>query len=140
MTTTIISVSKAQQSYNIAWDSLPPASRDFIINYGLRQYLNDSVAGVKPDQTIEAQKAVNARMEALRLGTVGVRATVERNPIKAEAKREVLKALRLKKIKPENVENLEEIISRHAEKHAGRLEKIVALRNASAEVELTIED
>ena len=139
MTSINIAVSKAQENYAVDFTALPQASQDFIINYGLRQYLNDAVAGIKPDQTAEAQTAVANRMQQLTSGTVGVRAVAEKNPVKAEAKREVLRALKAKGIKADTVENLDEIVTNHATKHEARLKKIVELRNTATDVELDIE-
>ena len=139
MTNISIAISKAQTTESIDFAQLPPASQNFVIAYGLRQYLNDAVAGIKPEQVAEAKAAVESRMKQLELGTVGVRAVAEKNPVKAEAKREVLKALKAKKISPDTVENLDEIISNHATKHKERLEKIVSLRNtAGVDVDLDI--
>lgn len=77
----------------IDFETLPEASRAFIINYGLRQYLNDGAAVAKdwtpPEgetRTIEEEKTrrVNDRLTKLREGTVAERASAGRTAVSVE--------------------------------------------------------
>lgn len=86
-----IHVSKANQSFDIDFAALPEASQAFVINYGLRQLLNDSVASVStknfPEASAEelvetAVDTVTGKIQALLDGTIGIRATTERDPLK----------------------------------------------------------
>lgn len=48
---------------SIDWAKLPEASQDFLIRYGLKQYLADGTAGEETQAAFEAQ--IEARMERL---------------------------------------------------------------------------
>lgn len=64
-----ITVAKAGQTYKVDFDKLPEASREYIIRYGLRQSLNDSVAGAEA-KSDEAFKRAEARYQAILAGTI----------------------------------------------------------------------
>lgn len=72
MTKLTVAVDKADFLEEIDFSGLPEVSQQFIIAYGLRQYLNDAVAGVKDDQA-KASEKVMLKMKKLIEGTVGTR-------------------------------------------------------------------
>lgn len=90
-----------EQSFE--FDSLPVAAQEFIINYGLKQYLSDGAAvGKEECETEELRNElkasrVNERADKLRQGTMSQRAASSRvvDPqakIKRELAKELLKA------------------------------------------------
>ena len=144
-----ISVAKAQQSYAVDFENLPAASQVFVINYGLRQYINDSVAGIKPDDTQGACEAVLNRLAQLDSGTVGIRATVERNPVKAEAMKlagdKVKTALRAKGIKVNDLAegvfkaNAEKVYAKYEAELTAKAKEILAIRSADSKVDVELD-
>lgn len=64
-----ITVAKAEKTFQVDFDKLPEASREYIIRYGLRQSLNDSVAGAEA-KSDEALKRAQARYDGLLDGTI----------------------------------------------------------------------
>lgn len=52
-----------QHPVTIDWEKMPEASQDFIVRYGLRQYLADAMAGA--DNEPDAKAKVNARLAKL---------------------------------------------------------------------------
>jgi hypothetical protein len=71
-----ITVSKTNQQFNIDFEALPKASQDYVIQYGLKQCLNDCHSAFKDVDHAKAQ--VEMKVEALRSGTVSLRAIGER--------------------------------------------------------------
>ena len=98
-----INIAKADTTIEIDFDSLPEVSKDYIINYGLTQALNDAVAPLavidgkvcvnkKPLDNTAADKfgeivigRVQKKIDALVAGTVRIAGTRIGDPIKAEA-------------------------------------------------------
>lgn len=68
-----VQIAKTQQTLNIDFATLPEASQKYIIQYGLKQCLNDSHSAFKDVE--EAKGQVEAKLEALQNGTVTLRAT-----------------------------------------------------------------
>ena len=64
MTTYTVVVAKTGDSFEYDWDTLPEASREFVIDYGLRQYVNDGHAGA----TVKAFPNETERLAAAREG------------------------------------------------------------------------
>lgn len=78
-------VNKAEMDYMIEWDELSDKSKEYIISYGLKQSLNDSVASVKDDLTL-AQGISGKRFDAIINGTIGTRQGTVRDPLSREIK------------------------------------------------------
>lgn len=55
-----------QHPVSIDFDALPEASKSFIVNYGLKQYLADGMAGA--DNYAEAAQGIEARVAKLQSG------------------------------------------------------------------------
>lgn len=91
-----INVSKAKRSFNVDWDLLPPEARRHIIEYGLRQNLNDRVASA--ESVGEAEGLVMKRIDALYANEFRTSGGRENDPVVTEAKRlaevEVRRAIR----------------------------------------------
>lgn len=56
----------AQFTREVTWDKLPDISQQFIIEYGLRQYLSDGMAGAETEA--DAISGVDARLDNLTSG------------------------------------------------------------------------
>lgn len=85
-----IFIAKADKSVTVDYDALPAVSQEYIINYGLRQVLNDaaaSVAGDDKDVVAKTLALVNKRLDRILAGTVNIRESSGRtaNPVQAEA-------------------------------------------------------
>lgn len=80
-----IHVNKAEMDYAVQWDELSDKSKEYVISYGLKQSLNDSVASVKDDVTL-AQGISGKRFDAILNGTIGTRQGVTRDPLSREIK------------------------------------------------------
>lgn len=134
-----ISVAKAQETFAIHFAELPAASQAFVIEYGLKQLLNDSTASLKVGnegiESIEdlkefATNAAQGKIDALEAGTIGTRATAERDPFKAAMREGAIKmlndALKAKGIKIKDIDKaahkakVDSILA--DEKHKARLE------------------
>lgn len=110
----------------IAFDELPEKSKQYLVNYGLRQSLSDSFASAKDAAEFEA--LLDKRVTSLLEGTVGMRGG-SGDPVTREAKRlaeiEVKGALRkanvtISKVDPEK---LKAALAAHLEANADRLKK-----------------
>ena len=66
-----IFIKKLDKTLEIDFDTLPEATKSYVINYGLKQTLNDSIAGATK---AEAEGLLAARLDALLAGTCGQRA------------------------------------------------------------------
>ena len=85
-----IFIAKAKRSITVDYDALPDVSKDYVINYGLRQALNDAAASVASDDTEVVEKTlalVDKRLSRILNGTVNVRDSFgrEANPVMVEA-------------------------------------------------------
>lgn len=75
----IINISKAEKSLTIDWETLPPVAQAHIIEYGLRQKLNDAGSQFKKgeDGTAEnAFAAAEAVLDALKKGLIRVNTSI----------------------------------------------------------------
>lgn len=80
-----IHVNAVDRDITVDWDSMPETAREFVIQYGLRQKLNDChVSGETPD---EKNAAVDKTVAALMSGDIRVGAARAGDPVSAEAKR-----------------------------------------------------
>lgn len=70
MTPITITIAKLGRDTTIDWEALPQASKDYIIAYGLKQTLNDSIASVSG---AEAEGLLAKRVDKLLAGTMGIR-------------------------------------------------------------------
>lgn len=71
-----INISKADTLLQVNWDAMPENAKAHIIEYGLRQKLNDAGSQFKKDEEGCADKALNAAeavLEALMAGQVTIR-------------------------------------------------------------------
>lgn len=98
-----INIAKAETSIEVDFAALPEVSREYIVNYGLTQALNDAVAPLavidgkvcvnkKPLEDTSADKfeeivlgRVQKKLDALIAGTVRVAGVRVGDPVKAEA-------------------------------------------------------
>ena len=79
-----IQVKKAEQAYEFDFVNLPEAAKEFVIEYGLRQIMNDSVSSAKTQA--EAEGMAGKKYDALLSGTLrAVRSATPADPIGAEA-------------------------------------------------------
>jgi hypothetical protein len=128
---------------NLEWDSLPIESREFIINYGLKQYLQDGAAvsktftdkarlgEAKTVTEMDAEKAagVESRIGKLKAGTVGERTRKSEpvDPIEKEMCRIVVERLRAKakatgaKLPKAGTDEMEALIVAALEAHGDKL-------------------
>ncbi len=82
-----VRVNKADQDFEINLSKIAPAGLAYLVQYGLRQSLNDAAAGAQ-DQP-EAQGKAQMRLDAILAGTMGQRRNGTRqpaDPVEAEAK------------------------------------------------------
>lgn len=131
-----ISVAKAQASFMVRFAELPEASQDFIIAYGLKQLLNDSVASLKignegiPDSAALEELAtdtVNGKIALLESGEIKTRNSggAAMSPLEAEIIRQAKAMLRNavkaagKKLEKEQ---LEAVLPAFMQKHGEKIE------------------
>lgn len=92
-----------ESAVELDFASLPQAAQEFIVAYGLRQYLNDGAAVAKDECDSEDERnklkidRINERVQKLRDGTMsqrggGTRVTDPIQKIKREIATEILKA------------------------------------------------
>ena len=135
-----ISIQKIGQSVDVDFQALPQLSQEFIINYGLRQILNDchssitlkSKAEYQDDHAIfaaDVMNAVNAKLAAIVAGDLTTRRgsgqpadPVEREALKI-AREELTAAVKAKGKRIKQIENFDELVKAHAEKNEERLMK-----------------
>lgn len=138
-----VTIAKISQSIDIDFDTMPDSSRDFIFNYGIRQYLNDAVAGESDaDKGLEK---VMARMAKLESGDLSARAGRESDPIKVEmkalARNAVRNAIRKAGKKVSDYEDqittlIENYLSKHGESVRATAQANVAARKSAESVSL----
>lgn len=82
-----IRVARINRDVAVNWDDIPNASRDFVINYGLKQLFNDSIVSGKTDG--ERNGLLGKKLSKLMDGTLSVRegGTRESDPIAKELTR-----------------------------------------------------
>jgi hypothetical protein len=93
LTKVIIRVAKAGKSYEFDWETLPEATRDHVIMYGLRQILNDSTASAPSGESEEGKGLADKRYDALLSGMLRASGTREGDPVKSRAKALALAAV-----------------------------------------------
>ena len=71
-----VGIGKTGQSVVVKWDDLPELSKRHVLDYGIRQILNDARASAKTDD--EAVSMVEKRLENLLSGTLRASAIRER--------------------------------------------------------------
>lgn len=112
-----VTVTKAGETLAVDLASLDPKGLAYLIEYGLKQSLNDAVAGCT--EVPEAQGKATMRLDAIRAGTIGqrkVKARVVTDPVEAEAMRlaeeRVRAAIKAKGLKVKAIERakLEEMV------------------------------
>jgi hypothetical protein len=74
------------------FETLPDATKEYIIEYGMRQSLNDRVAG--ETDLKEGMALVQKRLDGWIAGTVRAMGTREVDPVKTESKRLALVAVK----------------------------------------------
>ena len=65
-----IFIKKADQSINVDFDTLSKNVQDYIINYGLKQTLNDVHSQLSSENPDDVMKAVNGRLQQFMAGNV----------------------------------------------------------------------
>lgn len=84
-----IRIAKTNQTLEIDFKTLPEATKQYVIQYGLKQCLNDAHSAFK--DVAEAKGQVEAKLEALQNGSVTLRATAERvDPIVKEVNEKLI--------------------------------------------------
>jgi hypothetical protein len=91
MTTYTVPISKIGDSVDFDWDSLPEASRDYVVMYGFKKSINDTHASVTRDKYDSGEaylaavhEKVDERIEQIRSGNVpGTRAAADPHAQKA---------------------------------------------------------
>lgn len=147
---------KGEKAWSIETDSLPVASKNYLMQYGFDQSMQDCIAGLAKAVTIARQKAgdsaaavviavekainekLQKRMDSIVAGTMNV--PQPRDPIRTLAAEYVNKAL-VKKATKVTRERFAELVTAHVEKHRAWLVKELARREAGSgpEVELDTE-
>jgi hypothetical protein len=133
---TSISINKIGVAVDVDFGALPEVSQQFIINYGLRQVLNDAHASIQLRDFPEGEgfkdaveNAVNTRLGALVSGDLTTKrgGGLPVDPVQREvirmAREEVRAAIKAQGRKLSTIENLDDIIAAHAEKASERLVK-----------------
>lgn len=78
-----INIGKADTDIQVDLSTLPPASLVYLVDYGLKQSLNDAAAAETEAELVMAK--VNKRLDALRDGTIRIHAGRTGDSVKAEA-------------------------------------------------------
>lgn len=145
-----INIAKAGQSIAVDFDALPQAAKDYYIAYGVRQSLNDAVAGLKADDfdSEEAFKeaaliAATERADNIAAGTIRSHGGRVSDPVEAETMRLAVAAVSAAilnkggKLKEYTMKQLREKASQHLDKFRAQAKANVAARkDAAIEVEL----
>ena len=134
---TNVTIAKTGQAVEVDFAALPANSQEFVINYGLRQILNDCHSSVTragwegtSEEFAEAiMSAVNAKLSALSTGDLTTRRgsgqpadPVEREALKI-AREELTAAVKAKGKRIKQIENFDELVKAHADKNEERLMK-----------------
>lgn len=82
----VIKIAKINRSESIDFDALPQKSKDFVVNYGLKQLLNDSIVSGESDE--ERNGLLDKKLDKLLEGTLDIReSTRETDPLAKEITR-----------------------------------------------------
>lgn len=147
-----IKVSKSDSVLKVDWDSMPENAKTHIIEYGLRQKLNDAGSQFKKDSDNFAALALGAAenvLDALMKGNVHVRQAAASMTLEEREFRKILKAL-LKKagLDPEadisvlatklgkDADIVTRAIEAKASSNAEVTRKVQALKAGSVEIEI----
>lgn len=90
-----INISKAKNTLSVDWDSMPQNAKDYIIQYGLKQKLNDCYATVVigADNPAEvAMEAAKAMLENLMAGNITVRTAAAVASLEDKVRARIIKA------------------------------------------------
>lgn len=145
-----INIAKAGQSIAVDFDALPQAAKDYYIAYGIRQSLNDAVAGLKredfsSDEAFKEAAYMEAqeRADNIAAGTIRSHGGRVSDPVEAETMRLAVAAVSnaiLKKggkLKDYTMKQLREKATGHLDKFRAAAEANVAARkDADIEVDL----
>lgn len=133
-----IYISKADKTLPIDWDSMPENAQRHIIEYGLRQKLNDAGSSATTKELGEVQAGEQALamaenvLSALMAGNVHVRRAASQMTLEERCFLKVLKALFKKAVgKPED-KTKEELITGLANKFGKGEEAIILALEAKA--------
>ena len=81
-----ITISKVNRKVDVDFDALPEKSKAFVINYGLKQLLNDSIVSGESDD--ERNGLLDKKLDKLLEGTLDIReSTRETDPLAKEITR-----------------------------------------------------
>lgn len=115
-------LAKAKASVDVAFADFPDHVQRHLVEYGIRQVLNDAMAGadVKGGKatTGDAYKLAMDRFANLREGTLRTHVGKEADPVKRRAKElaveAVTKAVKAKGKKPDEVPNFKDLVAEFA--------------------------
>lgn len=80
-----VRIAKFNTAVNVDWDALPESAKQHIIEYGLRQNLNDRIAS--EDNDVKGMELIRARIKALMSGEFRSTGGRESDPVVTESKR-----------------------------------------------------
>lgn len=107
---TNILISKANQTLEVDWDAMPDNAKAFIIEYGLKQKLNDATSSIKKDEENAAALALAASenvLEALMKGNITVRSGKSSMTLEERCLQKAIRTV-FKKFVGENLKQLED--------------------------------
>lgn len=90
-----INISKAKQTLSVDWDNMPQVAKDFIIQYGLKQKLNDCYATVVVGADNPAEVAMSTASEMLAnlmAGNITVRTAAAVASLEDKVRARIIKA------------------------------------------------
>ena len=90
-----INISKAKNVLNVNWDDMPQNAKDYIIQYGLKQKLNDCYATVVIGADNPAEVAMSAASEMLAnlmAGNITVRTAAAVTSLEDKVRARIIKA------------------------------------------------
>lgn len=141
-----IYISKSDSNLQVDWDNMPEASKAHIIQYGLRQKLNDAGSSAtekalgKDEAGKQALALAENVLEALMEGKVTVRQAAISQTLEEREYSKLVKSLAKRaKLKADTDETLPSLIARLANAlkldEAALIEKLLAKATANAETE-----
>jgi hypothetical protein len=94
----LVYISKSDTNLNVDWDAMPDNAKAYIINYGLRQKLNDAGASATvkelgSDAGAQALAMAESVLEALMRGDISVRQAAKSQTLEEKVFTRVLRTL-----------------------------------------------
>jgi len=91
-----VTLNKADRTVEIDTDKMDPKGLEYLVEYGLKQSLNDAASAVSaddPDCKAKAAEAADARLAKILAGTIDSRTVTRLDPVFKEARQILTKAL-----------------------------------------------